>query len=637
MHDRRHSTVAGVVAVAGTYIYFLLFAQYGFVRLIEARGGGPVSVDRAMACMGVAGLLASFGTALVLRRRRPRSVLLASFGGCATAAALALAPSPAVECVAAVLIGAFTASLTVTLASCLRGLIGPRHFGLMTGIGTGLAYGICNVPALFDGPPLLQTAACILACLAGLTAVATARWRDDEPGAACPGLGDDDLRGLGLAGIVLAFLALVWLDSTAFATIQHTTELKGRTWGGPSQQILMGAVHVVAAVAAGALADAGLFRGLLFGTFLVFAAAFRMLHIWGTDATWAGPLYVAGISTYSVALVLFPSARPDTPGTIPARWRSALVYGIAGWLGSALGVGMAQHLHRIPVTLVIAAATVILGGLILAQRAAVVAWTRRFALVAVAGIAGIAVYARGHAGDPALPAVERGREVYIQEGCITCHSQFVRPHGPDAERWGPYHPPDFNERPPLIGNRRQGPDLMNAGIRRHPDWQRLHLEDPRSVSPGSSMPAYAHLFRNGSTRGDDLVAYLSTLGAPNRAQRLSDIAAWKPTAVGRPEAGRVVFDRWCTPCHGPDARGDGPYAARFNRPAANLRKGGLVYTAAPAGTPDERDALARIIRFGLDGSPMPGHELLSDREVADAASFVQSLNRAPATIHAATP
>jgi hypothetical protein len=83
----------------------------------------------------------------------------------------------------------------------------------------------------------------------------------------------------------------------------------------------------------------------------------------GADAALAGPLYAIGISTYSVALILVPSARADQAGLLPARWRAALLYGVAGWLGSALGVGMAQHLHRLPGALIVAGGLVILAGL----------------------------------------------------------------------------------------------------------------------------------------------------------------------------------------------------------------------------------------------------------------------------------
>ena len=132
--------------------------------------------------------------------------------------------------------------------------------------------------------------------------------------------------------------------------------------------------------------------------------------------------------------------------------------------------------------------------------------------------------------DAELPCDEAirtlGRRVYIDEGCINCHSQFVRPVTTDVTRWGPARGIDREQQPPLIGNRRQGPDLTNVGLRRTRDWQRAHLIDPRSVSPGSRMPSYAHLFDTGDARGTALVEYLGGLGRPESpATRIACSAA----------------------------------------------------------------------------------------------------------------
>ena len=96
----------------------------------------------------------------------------------------------------------------------------------------------------------------------------------------------------------------------------------------------------------------------------------------------------------------------------------------------------------------------------------------------------------------------------------------------DVTRWGPARGIDREQQPPLIGNRRQGPDLTNVGLRRTRDWQRAHLIDPRSVSPGSRMPSYAHLFDTGDARGTALVEYLGGLGRPESpATRIACSAA----------------------------------------------------------------------------------------------------------------
>ncbi len=95
----------------------------------------------------------------------------------------------------------------------------------------------------------------------------------------------------------------------------------------------------------------------------------------------------------------------------------------------------------------------------------------------------------------------RGRATYVNMGCVYCHSQQPRPPsiGPDGLRgWGRAPvPSDYvYDYPHLLGVSRTGPDLFNIGARQPSvDWQLTHLYQPRSVSPGSVMPAYPFLFR----------------------------------------------------------------------------------------------------------------------------------------------
>jgi cytochrome c oxidase cbb3-type subunit 2 len=95
----------------------------------------------------------------------------------------------------------------------------------------------------------------------------------------------------------------------------------------------------------------------------------------------------------------------------------------------------------------------------------------------------------------------RGRASYVSMGCIYCHSQQPRAAdlGPDAIRgWGrPSLPADYvYDYPQLLGVSRTGPDLFNIGARQPSiDWHLAHLFQPRSVTPGSVMPAYPFLFK----------------------------------------------------------------------------------------------------------------------------------------------
>lgn len=119
--------------------------------------------------------------------------------------------------------------------------------------------------------------------------------------------------------------------------------------------------------------------------------------------------------------------------------------------------------------------------------------------------------------EPSEPtdALTRGRRVYISEGCIHCHSQYVRPVGPDQMLWGEVTTVEraLAQKPVLIGNRRQGPDLANVGQRRVVGWNRLHLIEPAALVPGSRMPSYRHLFEPNDERGEALLVYLASLGA----------------------------------------------------------------------------------------------------------------------------
>ncbi|HEX6862462.1 MAG TPA: cbb3-type cytochrome c oxidase subunit II, partial [Thermoanaerobaculia bacterium] len=195
-------------------------------------------------------------------------------------------------------------------------------------------------------------------------------------------------------------------------------------------------------MAAGALLDLGAGLAVPLAAWLLFAVAFPLLQS-GSGATWlAGPLYAIGISFYSTALVVMPSwqGRDASP---PPRWRAGLLYGVAGWIGSALGVGMAQDLGRIPGWFLgITGAALALASLRPSRaglRKAARLYGPALALAAV-GVAG--VWAEGVMRKEDLSAVVRGRAVYVQEGCIHCHSQYVRPGTHDVSWWGPAHPLD---------------------------------------------------------------------------------------------------------------------------------------------------------------------------------------------------
>jgi cbb3-type cytochrome c oxidase subunit II len=91
---------------------------------------------------------------------------------------------------------------------------------------------------------------------------------------------------------------------------------------------------------------------------------------------------------------------------------------------------------------------------------------------------------------------ERGRKVYLREGCGFCHTQFVRGLPMDRPFGRPSRPGDYAlEDPPMLGTQRTGPDLADVGTRQASEaWHLIHLYDPRAVAPQSVMPAYRWYF-----------------------------------------------------------------------------------------------------------------------------------------------
>jgi cytochrome c oxidase cbb3-type subunit II len=98
--------------------------------------------------------------------------------------------------------------------------------------------------------------------------------------------------------------------------------------------------------------------------------------------------------------------------------------------------------------------------------------------------------------EPLSPLALEGRDIYIREGCNTCHSQKIRPLRAEVERYGHYSVSGelVYDHPHLWGSKRTGPDLARVGGMYSDDWHYAHLLDPRSVVPGSNMPAYPWLF-----------------------------------------------------------------------------------------------------------------------------------------------
>ena len=96
---------------------------------------------------------------------------------------------------------------------------------------------------------------------------------------------------------------------------------------------------------------------------------------------------------------------------------------------------------------------------------------------------------------PYSPLELQGRDVYIKEGCVNCHSQMIRPFRSETERYGEYSKAGefVYDHPHLWGSKRTGPDLQRVGSKYTNVWHYNHMLDPQTMSPGSIMPPYEWL------------------------------------------------------------------------------------------------------------------------------------------------
>jgi cytochrome c oxidase cbb3-type subunit I/II len=125
---------------------------------------------------------------------------------------------------------------------------------------------------------------------------------------------------------------------------------------------------------------------------------------------------------------------------------------------------------------------------------------------------------------PYTPLELQGRDIYVREGCYTCHSQMIRPFRSETERYGEYSKAGefVYDHPFQWGSKRTGPDLAREGsgnLKKSNTWHYNHFEEPNSISTGSVMPSYAFLIDdNLDTATTPLkINAMRTLGVPYAA------------------------------------------------------------------------------------------------------------------------
>jgi cytochrome c oxidase cbb3-type subunit II len=239
-----------------------------------------------------------------------------------------------------------------------------------------------------------------------------------------------------------------------------------------------------------------------------------------------------------------------------------------------------------------------------------------------------------------------GREVYIANGCVYCHSQSIRTidWGLGAERIA--HSGDYvTDHPILLGSQRTGPDLSQAGGEHPDDWHLAHFTNPRYTRPLSIMPAFAFV---GEEKLDGLIRYVQGLGMKDADQRMARQTLWKQRAivayekgieanvnwlhVNVPEGwrtvpnpypttpaglarGRKLYQDFCLGCHGPVGDGMGPAQPWIYPPPLNFTilkdrgvSGGILYYQ---------------IMNGITGTAMPYFKReLESEKIWDVGNFV---------------
>jgi len=122
---------------------------------------------------------------------------------------------------------------------------------------------------------------------------------------------------------------------------------------------------------------------------------------------------------------------------------------------------------------------------------------------------------------PYSPLELQGRDLYIREGCVNCHTQTVRPFRSETERYGEYSKAGeyVYDHPFLWGSKRTGPDLHRVGEKYTNAWHYNHMLDPTSMSPGSIMPPYPWLISQqlDITTTEAKIRAMQTLGVPYSA------------------------------------------------------------------------------------------------------------------------
>ena len=240
---------------------------------------------------------------------------------------------------------------------------------------------------------------------------------------------------------------------------------------------------------------------------------------------------------------------------------------------------------------------------------------------------------------PYSELLERGKRIYLREGCWYCHSHYVRPTAREEERWGPVSQVGEYafDLPHTFGTRRIGPDLTRVGGKYGDDWHVAHFYDPRMVVSDSIMPRFKWYFKLGSEAvvpDEDLTAltaYVQNLGMNRGKWRDAfgyQILAQGSSSIsvkGSVDRGKAIYERRCIGCHGDKGDGKGP-AAKFFVVAQprDFTWGVYKFRTTPTGSLPLDSDIYRTISVGIRGTAMPPWYNLSESDRWDVIQYIKT-------------
>lgn len=350
-----------VVLVCCTFFYFLIFAQFGFLHRLENIESRSNLIELAMLAMGTGGIAGSVVVARRYQLEKAKYWIHQGFIGCGLAGVGAIIITNIwLQLIIAMSVGYFLGTLTVAIVPLLRALLPSQRIGLSTSIAVGGAYFICNIPVVFRCSAEDHCLLGALSCCVGVLAVSRIPKLNgdllarDEGSKTQPHL----FRTKGVWVVTFLFLGLIWIDSAAFYLIQSSEKLRVLSWDTDLQLWRNASVHFLAAIAGGWVIDQGkTFMAMILSFAFLEIGAWLLQEVSGM-ADLATILYICGVSIYSTALVAYGALAPELVSNWSVSKRAGMVFAIGGWFGSAMGIGMAKDLNRVPLGFLVVAAIV---------------------------------------------------------------------------------------------------------------------------------------------------------------------------------------------------------------------------------------------------------------------------------------